>query len=118
MISYDQNFHRIKQRKGLCFIEKNSVDKDDQDDEYDSEIFHDRMHKICVALNKEKDVGLTQALSDDEDDQDDDHDSRVSPDFNAQKLHRINQRKGLCFIQASSDDKDDKDDDLITSMNS
>ena len=78
MISYDQNFHRIKQRKGLCFIEKNSVDKDDQDDEYDSEIFHDRMHKICVALNKEKDVGLTQALSDDEDDKDDEYDRGVS----------------------------------------
>ena len=30
------------------------------------------MHKICVALNKEKDVGLIQASSVDEDDKDDD----------------------------------------------
>ena len=66
-----QNMPYDKQRKG-CFIKESSDDEDDRDDKYDSGIFHDRMHKICVALNKEKDVGLTQALSDDEDDKDDD----------------------------------------------
>ena len=51
-----QNLRRIKQRKGLCFILASSDDKDDKDDDYDSGTFHDRMHKICVALNKEKSI--------------------------------------------------------------
>ena len=71
------------------------------------------MLKNCVAINKEKDVGLIQASSADEDDKDDEYDSRISPNFTAQNLRRIKQRKGLCFVQASSDDRDDKDDDLI-----
>ena len=71
------------------------------------------MHKNCVALNKEKDVGLIQASSADEDDKDDEYDSRISPNFTAQNLRRIKQRKGLCFIQALSNDVDDQDDDLI-----
>ena len=33
--------------------------------------FHDRMHNIFVALNKEKDIGFIRASSDDKDDQDD-----------------------------------------------
>ena len=48
-----QNMPYDKQRKG-CFIKESSDDEDDRDDKYDSGIFHDRMHKICVALNKEK----------------------------------------------------------------
>ena len=51
-----QNLRRIKQRKGRCFILASSDDVDDQDDDYDSGTFHDRMHKICVALNKEKSI--------------------------------------------------------------
>ena len=57
------------------------------------------MHKNCVALNKEKDVGLIQASSADEDDKDDEYDSGFFHDRDAQNLSRINQRKGLCFIQ-------------------
>ena len=50
---------------------------DDKDDEYDSRIFPPEsfpiaMHKICVALNKEKGDCLIQAPSADQDDQDDD----------------------------------------------
>ena len=33
-----------------------SDDKNDKDNEYDSGIISDRKFKICVALNKEKDV--------------------------------------------------------------
>ena len=69
--------------------------------------------KICVALNKEKDVGLIQASSDDEDDQDDEYDSKFSHYRNAQNLRRIKQRKGLCFIQVVSDDEDDQDENRI-----
>ena len=80
------------------------------------------MHKNCVALNKEKDVGLIQASSADEDDKDDEYDSGFFylsfPSRDAQNLRRIKQRKGHCYIQASSADVDDKDDDLITPINS
>ena len=55
--------------------------------------------KICVALNKEKGVGLIQASSADEDGQDDDYDIGFFLDRDAQNLRRIKQRKGLCFIQ-------------------
>ena len=76
------------------------------------------MLKNCVALNKEKDVGLIQASSADEDDKDDEYDSGFFylsfPIRNAQNLRRIKQRKDLFFIQLSSDDEDDQDDDLIT----
>ena len=37
------------------------------------------MLKNCVALNKEKDVGLIQASSANKDDQDDENDSRIPP---------------------------------------
>ena len=62
------------------------------------------MLKNCVALNKEKDVGLIQASSADKDDQDDENNSAIflpefSQNLNAQNLRRIKQRKEPCFIQ-------------------
>ena len=61
------------------------------------------MLKNCVALNKEKDVGLIQASSADEDDKDDEYDSGFFylsfPIRDAQNLRRIKQRKGRCFFQ-------------------
>ena len=60
------------------------------------------MLKNCVALNKEKDVGLIQASSADEDDKDDEYDSGFFylsfPSRDAQNLRRIKQRKGLYLI--------------------
>ena len=67
--------------------------------------------KNCVALNKEKDVGLIQASIVNEDDKDDEYDSRIFTDRNTHNLRRIKQRKGLCFIQVVSDDEDDQDDE-------
>ena len=75
------------------------------------------MLKNCVALNKEKDVGLIQASSADKDDKDDEYDRGFFclsfPNRNAQNLRCIKQRKGLCFIQPSSDDEDDQDENRI-----
>ena len=68
------------------------------------------MHKICVALNKEKDVGLIQASSADKDDQDDENNSAIflpefSQNLNAQNLRRIKQRKELYLICESCADE-------------
>ena len=56
---------------------------DDKDDEYDSRIFPPEsfpiaMHKICVALNKEKGDCLIRAPSADQDDQDDQDDDLIA----------------------------------------
>ena len=51
-----QNLCHINQRKGRCFIQTSSADEDNKNDDYDSRSSHDRMPKICFALNKEKDI--------------------------------------------------------------
>ena len=97
-----QNLHHINQRKEHRYTPSMRDDKDDEDDKDDSKVSHDRMHKNCVALNKEKDVGLIQASSADEDDKDDEYDSGFFylsfPSRDAQNLRRIKQRKGLYLI--------------------
>ena len=53
---------------------------------------------MCVALNKEKDIGFIEEYSDNEDDKHDEYNSRIIHDVDAQNSHCINQRKEHCFV--------------------
>ena len=52
---------RIKQRKGLCFIQTSSDDEDDKDDEYDSEIFTDQDAQNLRRIKQRKEHCFIQA---------------------------------------------------------
>ena len=64
--------HHINQRKGHYFIQAQSADKDDKDDEYDSGIFTDRNAQNLRRIKQRKGHCFFQISSDDVDDQDDD----------------------------------------------
>ena len=64
--------HHINQRKGHYFIQAQSADKDDKDDEYDSGIFTDRNAQNLRRIKQRKGHCFFQISSDDVDDKDDD----------------------------------------------
>ena len=66
----------IKQRKGHYFIQAQSADKDDKDDEYDSGIFTDRNAQNLRRIKQRKGFCFFQASSDNKNDQDD---GRITP---------------------------------------
>ena len=71
-----QNLHRINQRKGHYFIQAQSADKDDKDDEYDSGIFTDRNAQNLRRIKQRKGFCFFQTSSDNKNHQDD---GRITP---------------------------------------